>query len=396
MPTTREFVIASFFLYYDLGVILDAAGGQYVNEFFPSIFSVAGPNQALSFLIVILAPWLIDIAAGAFARNKERETALRSALRPSRRITFYIVAAAAGLGCVALAVHLAQDAVYIWAARGTVGEALGPFVLLLLLPTYILAFYIYQDDSRTVFGRFFLCFLTLCSIGAALPVGERTFILLPLVLVLVFWARISMRRLLFVGACGVTLAALLLPFFKSQETDVSSKTELVAATLNGDFARVPVLEDVLSKSRLIGTRILDYPGAGYVYSALFFVPRIIAPFKGNSTSIEYTAYKTDQSADQVHWGLGVGAIEELLLNFGVLLLPMGLLAYGFAVQQFDEASLRFPVLTAPTRLAAVFFLGYHLPAILQDFGAMAIVALLFHNVFGETKGMSAPVSVVAL
>ena len=101
--------------------------------------------------------------------------------------------------------------------------------------------------------------------------------------------------------------------------------------------------------------------------------------------MEYTGYTTNQSPDQVHWGLGLGAIEELLLNFGILFLPLGLILYGFAIRQLDLASYRIPVLTAPTRLAAVFFLGYHLPALLQDFGAMAIVALILHGLFAETK-----------
>lgn len=385
MPDTRELVIVSFLLYYDLGVFLEACGAKYVDTFFSPIFIGPDRIQALTFLIVIVSPWIIDWAARKSHAPRLGATDRKSALRPSRRRAFYAVTCIVSLGCVALAAYLALHAVDIWVARGTVSDALGPFIISLLLPAYFLAFYVRQSDSHTLFGKLFLCFLTACSMAAAAPMGERTFVLLPFVIITLFWVRISLRRLLIAGTIGVMGAALLLPFFKLQEAGNEDNFELLVSTLNGDLARMPVLEDVLSRSRLVGTKVLNYPGVGYVYSAFYFVPRSLAPFKGSSTAVAYTGYKTEQSTDQVDWGLGVGAIEELLLNFGILLLPLGLMAYGLALRQLDRASERIPALLAPTRLTGVFFLGYHLPAMLQDFGAMALVALLLHGIFAEVE-----------
>jgi hypothetical protein len=385
MPSTREFIIMSFAIYYDLGFLVEAAGISYINPFFPSIFVADDGMIALSVAVIVASPWILDWAAGGLEWRAQEFSDAICVLQPKRRKAFYLTTILMCLACVIGSAIFAFGSLSIWSVRHSVGERLGPFVILLFVPLYILAFFVKLKESHSVVGRMFLVFLVLCSILAVLPVGERTYILLPFVVVFLFWHQISLRSLVVTGAAALLGAALLLPLFKWQESTTSDSSDLVVSTLNGDISRAPVSSDILAHSNLIGTRILDYPGAGYVYSFLFFVPRSIAPFKGLSDGVAYTAYKTGASPDDTSWVLGIGAIDELIINFGFLFLPVGLALYGLAIRQADLASQRIPSLVVPTRLAGIFLLGYHLPAILQTYGAMAIAGIVLHKVFAHTE-----------
>jgi hypothetical protein len=121
--------------------------------------------------------------------------------------------------------------------------------------------------------------------------------------------------------------------------------------------------------------------AGYVYSALFFVPRQIAPFKGDSTAHYFTAYIAGIDPQDIDWGFGVGVIEELIINGGGLIVIPGLLVYGMLMGLLDRASLQVPSITVATRFAAIWLCGYNLPSIILQFGAMILTALVLHFVF---------------
>ncbi len=86
-----------------------------------------------------------------------------------------------------------------------------------------------------------------------------------------------------------------------------------------DLARAPLLADIIEHSESIGTQILPYPGEGYVYSLLFYIPRVLAPFKGYASTTYYTSQKTNTAPENLTWGLAIGCIEESVLNFGFLL-----------------------------------------------------------------------------
>jgi hypothetical protein len=388
MPSTREFVIVSFLVYYDAGFLLESLGFEYVNAFYPSVFNAPDGALALSILILVAAPWLIDLTAGGDLFNStptvppDTSTVVPH-LRSKRRLGFYVLTSAICIASVGITVHIAASAPQnIWMTRALVGETLGPFVIVLLLPLYILAFYVRQRDSHSLFGRIYLGFLLLCAIVAPLPAGERSLVLLPVLVIIVFWKRISFRKITTAGIATALAAALLLPFFKLQESATSSASDLIQSVFNNDFARAPILADVVAHSKLVGTRVMKYPGEGYLYSAFYYVPRSLAPFKGYSTQITYTAFTMGTAPDDTHWGIGISAIDELLLNFGVLFLPVGLCLYGLAIRQADRTCVRIPALVVPARLAAVFFLGYHLPALLQNFGGMVIMAILLQRFFG--------------
>ncbi len=384
LPTTRELVIVSFLLYYDMGFALEAAGIPYVNSYFLPVFCASDAALTFSVLVVLVSPWLIELAAGCWQPGTPVASQHSCRLLPRRRLAFYACTSAVCIGSMWAAWRYSLGSSQIWVSRALLGSSLGPYILILFMPLYLLAFYVRLQDSHTAFGRMFLAFLTLSAVATTLPIGERTYILLPFVIVSLFWFRFSLRTLVMVTATSFLGAVMLLPFFKWQTESNSSLFDLAADTLNGDFARAPVLADVFEQSALAGTRVMRYAGEGYVYSALYFVPRGVAPFKGDSSQTMYTAYAVSSAPENLDWGLGISAIDELLLNFGVLLLPLGLLAYGMGIGYADRLSDRVSPLEVPTRLSAVFFLGYHLPAMLQSYGGMALTILIAHKLFART------------
>jgi hypothetical protein len=224
-----------------------------------------------------------------------------------------------------------------------------------------------------------------CSILSTLPVGERTNALLPCMIVAVFYKRMSVRGIAIAFLVGAAAAAFLLPSFKAEQSDNQDGLDLIETTVDGDFSRSQVLADVVDRSPMIGTRTLPYPGSGYLYSLFFFVPRSLVPFKGNSTGIEYTAAVTSTPSSVLGWGLGVGAIEEIILNFGLLAALPGLVVCGMVVRLADTLSDAIPASGVGLRLAAIWMCGYHLPALLQEFGAMVLVTLILSRCFSTNQ-----------
>lgn len=180
------------------------------------------------------------------------------------------------------------------------------------------------------------------------------------------------------------LLVVLLATFKWQYASTSmSRTELVQTLVSGDLARGDVLGRAINESELFGSAIFSRPASGYIYSAFFFVPRSIAPFKGTGTAYEFTAQVLSTTSDGMNWGFGIGAIEEASLNVG--LIPAGLILtlYGLGMGALDRLSLRFRSLTVPSRLAALWICGYHLPAILLLFGSMAAIGVALDALFSR-------------
>ena len=95
----------------------------------------------------------------------------------------------------------------------------------------------------------------------------------------------------------------------------------------------------------------------------------------------FTSYLAGTPPEETAWGLGVGVIEELMLNAGLLLVVPGLFLYGVAMGLLDRVCGSVPALVVPSRLAAVWICGYNLPAILGLFGVMALIGVALHLAF---------------
>lgn len=123
--------------------------------------------------------------------------------------------------------------------------------------------------------------------------------------------------------------------------------------------------------------------AGYIYSALFYVPRSIAPFKGRSTADYFTSYIASEPLEGIAWGFAFGAIEEIILNTGFLGFLPGIIIYGLCLGSLDKLSLHIPSLLVATRLGAIWLCGYSSTSILLTFVTMAIVCWICHFLFVE-------------
>jgi hypothetical protein len=377
LPEPIDFTALSAIMYYDLGLVAEWLTGEVApSKYFPSIWELEPLAKTLAFGVVASAPWFIR-AGGWFLRDNSLPSPGQArATTPLAKVAFAAFALSAGAALTWWAfAYLPGRA--IWEARANIGLDLGLFVMVLYLPLHILAFYIQRPESRTRVGAGVALLLAAFAIGATLPIGQRTNALLPVLLLLMFW-RTPTVRAISAGAIALFVsAALLLPLFKWQfasEPPVST-SELIVSTFNSDLGRTPVLTEALGRSPLLGTEVMPYPGAGYVYTALFFVPRGLLPEKGFATAIEFTAAVVNEPASLVGWRFGVGVVEELMLNFGTLVVPIGLALVGLGLAAGSRAARRLPALRVPLRLAALWSFGYDSASLLLTFGVMALVCV---------------------
>lgn len=392
-PAVVDFACLSFLLYYDLGIALEVFGVEYGSYFFVSWLHRPDPWGTAPFAILLFAPWALRLgalAANSPARDRERRASQVSEIRPDRARLFYGIALAVCAGCAFGCLELLLRNPLIWMASSQLLAALGPYYVLLALPSCLLAYFIRQQNISPAKRAAVVAVLLFCSVLSAIPVGERTGVLLPLVIVGLFYKPLSLRRVSAIAVTGALSASLLLPLFKPRQADNRDALDMVQTTVWSDFSRAQVLADAVDRSSAIGTRIMPFPGAGYVYSALLFVPRTLAPFKGYSTAVAYTAAVTETPDPETNWGLGLGVVEELALNFGVAAVLPGLLFYGIAMGWAEKLARSVPAAGIPLRLGAIWICGYHLPALLQVFGTMTVVVLILSRYFSTIHVRPAP------
>jgi len=379
----------SILFFYDFGYVVELLGVPYQNDYIPSLFEASTPTFAASVLILTLAPWAI--LAGSFITGEY--TALPqepiSRMKPGRQSVFY---GALPFMLTPLVIvgswRVIVDGDAVWSAREKFGSEWGCLIIIFYLPMYVLAFYVRQEESRSRFGRLIALLLTLAAIFSTLSIGQRTYFLLPILLFCLFCFRIRLGYLFLVGMILFLIAGLMLPLFKWQHSEreiVSAET--VTSVLFGDIGRGGILAAAIDASEPVGTRILPYPMSGYVYNALFFVPRSLAPFKGRSTAIHLTAHLTQTiPAEDTGWQLGMGAIEEAAVNLGtVMVLPI-LCLYGMACGWLDRMSFRSPSLVVATRLGAFWVCDHSLAALLLVFGKGKLIRILFSVYFSGFRG----------
>lgn len=389
LPNTVDFAVVSVILYYDFGIIFELLGfaNEQVDEFF-SPFLYAQDNVLVqAYFLLLLAPWLFRLGS-VFTNAGGNNLTLSNNVekfRISSQSLFYILTIVIAVSCALLGYqNMVAGGESVWSGRAAIGETLGPLIILLSFPMHFLAFYIRTSDALTRKGMVFSVFLISASILSTITVGQRTNILLPILMVLLFRKKITFTKLATFFMVGLIVSSALLPIFKWQyASENHSIIELVAETIQTDLSRGPVLTSALERTQILGTRIFPYPMAGFVYILLFYVPRSIAPFKGWSTAQYFTSDVIGARVEATDWGFGVGAIEELLLNIGFLGCIFGLIGYGMCMGLLDRLSSRIPSLIVPTRLSATWLCGYDLAALTLTFGTMAIVGLFLHYLFGQ-------------
>ncbi|HEY3926949.1 MAG TPA: hypothetical protein VGL89_01125 [Candidatus Koribacter sp.] len=379
VPSAMEFVGLSAVLYFDLGVVLEAMGWRYESAFFAPVFEASPGRLVLAIALMAAAPWLIRLGAGRRVSAAGDGLTLKNGWY---RRAFYGGALLVCAVCVAIPVAVIGFGAPLWEMRFLLGQAMGAWIEVLTLPMCLLAFYVRLDDARSWKGKGFTAFLLASSVVATVAMGERTLLLLPFVIVVLFSGDVSWKKWAATAIAGVVVAAWMLPAFKfAQEGRRTSLGQLVAETVGNDFYRAPELVTALGMSSAIGTHEMGYSGAGYVYASLLFVPRSIAEFKGNSSATSFTARVMQEAEDSLSWGFGISAVSEAVLNFGFLLAPLVLVAYGAALGWLTRRAERWTALRTPLCLAGLWLFGYHLPALLALFGTMALVGVICERWF---------------
>ncbi len=386
MPNTAHFATISVILYYDAGLVIETSGFFSGNEYFIPFFSATPWIVFLATIFLISAPWLFLLGSSITNKQNGQDiTDSYSYLRKSTKFLFYAV-------IILLSIYFAVDGLSevsqgdpIWVVRERIGKKWEALIVLLYLPLHFLAFYTRQSDSDTKIGLIFSWTLMLATILSTLGIGQRTNMLLPVLILVLFRKTISVNKIVSFLAIAIIAASALLPFFKWQQADSqdvgASMGALVTETIEADFYRGGVLVTALEKTEVIGTKIMPYPMSGYIYTLLYYVPRSTAPFKGWSTSQTFTAGIDKTPVEDTLWAFGVGTMEELLLNIGFFLTMPCLIIYGMGMGLLDKISARVPSLLIPTRLAAIWMCGYESSTLLLMFGTMAGVAYIFHSLF---------------
>lgn len=388
MPNTAHFAVASVILYYDFGLLLETLGLSVGNTFFIPFFDAKPSIVFLAFILLISAPWLFLLGSKFTSKESSQDLSSNfSYLRASRKNVFYLTIISISVCVAILGISEVFRSDSLWVARGELSATWGPFILILYLPLHFLAFYTRQSDSDSKNGLLLSWGLVLATVLSTVSIAQRTTLLLPILILTLFRKKISLRRIVVFLAVAIIVASSLLPFFKGQKQDSqdisNSIGALIAETIEADFYRGGVLVTALEKSDLLGTKIMPYPMSGYIYSLLFYLPREIAPFKDWSTSQHFTSVVDKTPVEETKWGFGVGVIEELVLNIGVLLAIPFLFIYGMAMGLIDKLSLRVPSLLVPSRLGAIWLCGYESSVLLFTFGTMTLVAVSLHLLFTQ-------------
>jgi hypothetical protein len=395
MPGTVDFATLSIILYYDLGIACKYMFPNIRSDYFTPLCEADDRILTLAVLILTAAPWLFHAGAALARGGQVQDTATaRTSMKASNAILFYCICLCICGPLAYLGMQHARSSDELWVIRARVTAEWGPLIVVFYLPLHLLAFYVAQANSRTWRGLLVAAGLALATVASTAPIGQRTTVLLPFLVIVFFRLKLSVTRIVLTAVLGVVGAALLLSSFKWQYTGSTSTGELLAQTVADDFSRDGVLARTLGATELIGTKVLAYPMSGYAYCALFFVPRSLVPFKGYPTAQYFTAYVVGLAAETTDWGFGVGAIEEILLNGGLLLFVPLMLVYGLIMGILDRLSGRVPSLVVPTRLGAVWLCGYNLSALMLLFGTMFIVVLALHSmlVARGTAAASAPLA----
>lgn len=368
-PRPIDFALASFVVYYDIGLLLDAIGIPYNAPGFDSLTEATFKARVFVYSALVLVPPLLVAAAhyGRATRTVWPELSRRKMSAHQER-QYLIIFSAFALVAIALSVAALLKGGSIPSARLTISNWLGSGAILLYMPLNIAAYFPLTENARGRRGLVLSLLLASAASLGVLALGQRTLVLLPFVIVVVCTFRFSVVKL--VAAMGLALLAAVGLGLLFKPTGVTGSDEAsIFGTINESLARAPVMASAFQRSEPAGTSVMEYPGEGYVTSALILLPRQIAPFKGESTAQRFT--DEIQGEDRFGgWAFGIGAIEEAAVNVGWALSIFVLAAIGWGLGALETAVVRHPALLLPSSGGALWLCGYDVFAILLLFGVM--------------------------
>ncbi len=153
LPATVDFACISVALFYDVGLVMEALHFEYQNAYILSFFSAYDDIIFLGTVFLILTPWLFRFGS-YLAHSKDELQPLEqvSSLEPSRRTVFYVFAGLVSLYLAYQGYLAVAQGDPLWSVRAATGSDFGPLIIVLYLPISLLAFYVSQSDSRTIWG----------------------------------------------------------------------------------------------------------------------------------------------------------------------------------------------------------------------------------------------------
>jgi hypothetical protein len=393
-----EFAILSIFLYYHFGLgylVFCLLAERETQD--TSLLLRGWESTTAALLFIWAAPFALEAGSRLVARYTPSRALPSVQATRAQMTAFYLLSLTISAGIAYQSFGVYSTSQSIWMARLQIAQTMGVFVFLLYFPLHCLVFHCLLRARARWLALSLSLVIGALTVIAVLPIGQRTLVLLPVLVVALFHLRPSITRTLTVGGACLLVAALVLPLFKWQYANVRlDVAKLVDSVVTRDISRNEVLADSIEYSPLLGTNLMPHPGAGYTYSLLFFVPRSLLPEKGRSTAQHFTGFVTGSAAEDMTWGLGLGAIEELILNFGIVAALPGLLCWGALLSFLDSYSARTTSLYIPLRLTGLWLCATHLPALILMFGFMVAFNLAFHFFFsaGRERVPAAPALVL--
>lgn len=392
VPDGLCFAALGIFVYYDLGFVLEVLGWHYPSPFFGPILSYNLEEIVAIGMVILAAPYLLAVGFRAVAGSADRlplSPELRFAPRMKPLFLLLFLPAVLALGVVGFTVirgaASAAEVKLLWV--GTLGSG----YIVFLLPLFLIAFFLRTRDCGSRSGYVVLGVLLASSVAATLFLGQRTMTLLPFLMVILFRIRLNLFRLALSVSLLFLFASAALVFYKGyavdQSMDLLARGEMV---LGNDLTRAPVLARAVQESQPLGTTVLPSTGQGYLYAAQFYLPRALAPAKGYSTPSYFTALTNGEDAEYISWGLGLGFLEEIMLNFGYYAVFPGTVLYGLALGLLQRLARAWPCSAVGVHLAAFWMCGYALPSVLLYFGTMVILAILLQSLFVENRSSVSP------
>ncbi|WP_026485636.1 O-antigen polymerase [Caldanaerobius polysaccharolyticus] len=197
--------------------------------------------------------------------------------------------------------------------------------VLVLLPMAVSIYYLYiYIHEKNKSALYYFIFYFILSLNPAFITGERTALIKVLLLsLLVIYERYPRSKYLIYSFSFIVLILYLYSSFKV--TLLNSKN-LFLDIIKKDFDMNWSLWYIIENTNLFYSKIISFPGSGYLYTFLVFLPRNIAPFKGYSSTMQFTYYYGIQNniplgastIGQLNWQYKFGVMPEALINFGYL------------------------------------------------------------------------------
>ncbi|MCW5966049.1 MAG: hypothetical protein KIT83_18575 [Bryobacterales bacterium] len=387
VPPAWQFGALGVMLFYDLGLMLQFWGLPYRSSYFPELAHAGEDERTMVVMVVLAAPYLLWLGSRLVTRDRYVSSELH-VLRfaPKMQVLFAVMLLPPSLALAAFGVSAVWGAASIAAIKMEWLQVLGSAYLAFMAPMFAVAFLVRTDFSRRPPGRVLVIVMVACSTGATLFLGQRTMTLLPLLILFLFYFRFRLRWAIAGLALIVSFAAGMVWFYKGYAVDQNMAfEERLVKVVNDDFTRGNVLMRALQESEVAGTKVLAVPGQGYLYAASLYIPRAILPQKGYSTTAYFTGVAIGQDVEFLNWGLGVGFLEQICLNFGLAALLPGVMVYGMGLGLLDLVRRRMPGTLVGGCLGAVWISGYDAAAVILYFGSMVIFAALLEMVFSSSN-----------